>query len=124
MEKITERITEFTIENISLYLMLLIIVSGIFVTKYTKEFWRIKDVYKVFLASLVFSFIFYFIDECEENCAPKYLFTYLLATSFYELIMKWFIDRLNKAFGKTSNENNLKANSDIGDMPDPNKEEK
>ena len=97
MTTIFEKIQNFATENINLYLLMLIVFSGIFIIKYTKDVWRIKDVYKVFFASIVFSIIFYFIDDCKVNCAPQYLFTYLFATSFYELIMKYIIDLMNKA---------------------------
>lgn len=98
MELIAQRILDFTMENINLYLLMLIVFSGIFITKYTQDFWKIKDAYKVLFASIVFSIIFYFIDNCTENCAPKYLFTYLFATSLYELIMKFVLSAADRTF--------------------------
>lgn len=125
MDLIAQRIIEFTTQNINLYLLMLIVFSGIFITKYTQDLWKIKDAYKVLFASIVFSVVFYFIDECTENCAPKYLFTYLFATSLYELIMKFVLSAANKTFKTKTTITVEKQSSDIGgDMPDPDKEEK
>jgi len=94
-----DTITNFIEININMYLLLLIVLGGIFITKYTKNFTRINDTYKVLIASIVFSIIFYFINECEENCLPQYLFTYLFATSFYEVILKAVIKKVNSTIG-------------------------
>lgn len=92
-----EKIAEFLITNVNAYLLFVIVLSGIFITKYTKEYTKIKDVYKVLLASVVFSVIFFLIDKDKGN-EHQYLFTYLLATSFYELFVKWIVNKINKAF--------------------------
>lgn len=93
-----ETISEFLTTNINAYLLFVIVMGGIFITKYTREFTKIKDVYKVFLASILFSLIFYFfVDKSPEN-AHQYLFTYLVATSFYELIVKWVLNKFKTAF--------------------------
>jgi hypothetical protein len=93
-----EAITNFFVENLNTYLLFVIILGGIFVVKYTKEYTKLKDVYKVLIASVLFSFIFYLMDDCKGECAPKYLFTYLTATSFYELIVKWVLDKIKNVF--------------------------
>lgn len=91
-----ENITNFFESNLYLLLLSVIILSGIFITKYTKEITVIKDVYKVLIASIFISIILYFIDDCTKECYNKYIFTYLFATSFYELLVKFIIDKVSK----------------------------
>ena len=87
-------------ENINYTLLVIIILGGIFLTKYTKGVLifnvNLKDSYKVLIASVIVSLIFYFIDDSPK--VSQYFFTYLFATSFYELIVKWFLDKINKVF--------------------------
>ena len=95
-----ESVTLFMEENINWYLLLIIVLGGIYITKYTKSITDIKNEYKVLIASVVFSTIFYFIDDCKTGCLPQYLFTYLFATSFYELIVKSVVNKLQGIFNK------------------------
>lgn len=95
-----QNITAFFETNLNTYLLFVIILGGIFIVKYTKDYTQLKDVYKVFIASIFFSTIFYFMDDCRGECAQKYLFTYLTATSFYELIVKWLLNKVKDAFGQ------------------------
>ena len=88
---------QFFIDYIDFKLFIIIILSGIFIVKYTKDFIKIKDVYKVLLSSIIFSTIFYFANNCKTACLIKYLITYLLATSFYEIFVKIALDKM-KAF--------------------------
>ena len=37
---------------------------------------------------------FYFIEDCKTECLSKYFFTYLFATSFYELIVKTLMEKV------------------------------
>lgn len=95
-----EQLMNFFNENINYTLLVIIILGGIFLTKYTKGVLifniNLKDSYKVLIASVVVSLIFYFIDDSPK--ISQYFFTYLFATSFYELIVKWFLDKINKVF--------------------------
>jgi len=93
-----ESINIFFFENINTYLFCVIILGGIYVVKYTKEYTKIKNVYKVLIASFLFSAIFYFMDDCKGDCVQQYFFTYLTATSFYELIVKWVLEKLKTIF--------------------------
>ena len=93
-----DKITSFLETNLNVYLLCIIVLGGIFIVKYTKDYTRIKNVYKVLIASILFSVIFYFTDECRGECIQQYFFTYLTATSFYELIVKWIIERLKIIF--------------------------
>ena len=90
----------------SYQLLAIIVLGGIFLTKYTKgcKFFgiHISDAYKVLFASVILSLIFYYIESCGRECWPKYLFTYLFATSFYELIVKVLLDKVDKVVAKTS----------------------
>lgn len=78
---------EFIQENLNYKLLAIIVLSGIFITKFTKEI-KVKTTYKVLIASMFFSSLFYLIEGCGIRCLNNYLFTYLFATSFYELILK------------------------------------
>ena len=93
-----ESITGFIEQNISMYLLLFIVLGGIFVVKYTKGITKVNNTYKVLIASVIFSIISYYIEKCNGDCLPKYLFTYLFATSFYELIMKTVVNKLTTFF--------------------------
>lgn len=93
-----EHITNFFTENIDTSLLFIIILGSYFIVKYTREYTKLKNVYKVFLASLIFATIFYFMDDCNGECAKRYMFTYLVATSFYELIVKWAIAKVESVF--------------------------
>ena len=84
---------EFLNTNLNYLLLAIIVSGGVFVTKYTKEV-KIKDSYKILIASVIFSTLFYVIDDCGKKCLNSYLFTYLFATSFYELIVKFVINKL------------------------------
>jgi hypothetical protein len=88
---------QFFINYIDFKLFIIIILSGIYITKYTKNLINIRDVYKVFISSIIFSTIFYFANDCRNECIIKYLITYLLATSFYEIFVKIGLDKM-KAF--------------------------
>lgn len=93
-----ENLLIFIQENLSLKLLFIILLGGIFVTKYTKEI-QIKNTYKVLIASILFSIVFYFVDGCGSKCITMYLFTYLFATSFYEVLVKELIEKI-KSFQK------------------------
>jgi hypothetical protein len=121
-----ENITQFIETNLNTYLLFVIILGGIFIVKYTKEYTKLKDVYKVFLASIFFSVIFYFIDENKSDHTQQYLFTYLFATSFYEIFVKWVIDKITKSFGIKSSDitqlDNEVSSIPGGGLPPPKKQ--
>ena len=107
-----ENIIPFLNENIDKLLFVIIILSGIFITKYTEQI-KLSNVYKVLIASVIFSSIFYIINDCKQDCLNRYLLTYLLATSFYEVFVKWIFDH----FG-TNDKSNRTADADtIGTRP-------
>ena len=89
-----ENLLTFLQEHIDYLLLSLIILTGIFITKYTKEMTKIKNVYKVLVASIVISIILYFIEDCTNECLQKYLVTYFFATSFYELFVAFILNKL------------------------------
>lgn len=119
-----EKLIEFITVNINTYLLFIIVLGGIFVTKYTKVIIFVEDVYKVLIVSVIFSVLFYLINDCESECLAQYLFTYLFATSFYELIVKYIINKISRFFGEEKNIAKSRFDSPIGSHPDPNKEEK
>lgn len=108
-------IIEFIEAHLDLLLLSLIILSGIFITKYVSNN-KISDVYKVLIASVFISIILYFVDGCTSECLKRYIFTYLFATSFYELIVKFFIEKINNFF--KSKTDNQKKGFHVGDRPD------
>ncbi|MDA8956147.1 hypothetical protein N9H19_00820 [Flavobacteriales bacterium] len=79
---------EFILQNIDQYLFVMIILSGIFVTKYTQAYKKICNAHKVLIASTIISIISFYVSGCDSECYSKYLFTYTLATSFYEIAIK------------------------------------
>jgi hypothetical protein len=88
-------LAQFLKENVNFLLFAIIIVGGFFTTK----FWKTKRIltsYKVLFASVVLSIIFYTIDGCGKECLKTYLFTYLFATSFYDLSLKYFIKKIKQ----------------------------
>lgn len=101
-----ENLINFLEVNISYQLLSIIILGGVFLTKYTKgcKFFGVyvSDAYKVLFASVVLSVVFYFLESCGRICWPKYLFTYLFATSFYELIVKVLLNKVDKVVGKNT----------------------
>ena len=99
-----EKITLFIETNLNLYLLLIIVLGGVFIVKYTKGIKWIQNTHKVLIASIIFSSLFYFVNDCKSECFKQYLFTYLFATSFYELIVKLILKKIQKALG-SSNKN-------------------
>lgn len=91
-----ETLITFLEDNLSFQLLAIIVFGGIFLTKYTKAITIIKDAYKVLIASVVVSVAFYYFDGCGRECLAKYFFTYLFATSFYELFVKWLLSKITK----------------------------
>jgi len=89
-----QNILIFLDENLSYKLLFIILLSGIFITKYTKSI-VMRDIYKVLIGTFLFSILFYFTDNCGSICINKYIFTYLFATSFYDLLIKNLIKRVN-----------------------------
>ena len=84
MEQVIQSLTEY-VDN---YLFAIIILSGVFITKYTKAITGISTVYKILIIATIVSGVSFYINGCDFDCLPKYLFTYTLATSFYEVVMK------------------------------------
>lgn len=94
-----ETLTTFYETYIDTTLLLLIILSGLFITKYTRGvLLNIGDRYKVLIASILFSTALYFSNDCRYGCLTKYLITYLFATSFYELIAAWLVKLVKAKF--------------------------
>ena len=89
-----ENLTLLLSERINITLFLIIILGGIFITKYTKDFTKIGNVYKVLIASVIFSIVFYLLEDEKPDNLTNYLLTYLIATSFYEVFVKWVIGKI------------------------------
>lgn len=94
-----EQITIFLGTYLDYYLLSLIILSGIFITKYTTDI-KINNTYKILISSILISSVFYFIEDCNKGCLNKYLFTYFFATSFYELIVSVGIKKIKELIKK------------------------
>jgi len=90
-----EKLTDFVLNYIELTLLALIVIGGIFITKYTKDVTRIKNVHKVLIMSVLLSAIFYFAEGQNNEFIMKYLITYLFATSFYEVLVSYLLTKLN-----------------------------
>lgn len=94
MKEIMEKMLTFIEINLNLYFLLVIVLGGYLAIKYTRDLIKIKDRYKVFFASIIVSIIFYAFNDCKTECFPQYFFTYLFATSFYELLIKIIKERV------------------------------
>jgi len=88
-----ENLTNFLQEYLDYQLLALIILSGIFITKYTVGI-KLNNTYKILISSIIISMALYLIEDCTKSCLNKYIFTYLFATSFYELIVRLFINKI------------------------------
>jgi len=93
-----EQLNEFLVQYVDNYLFAIIILSGVFIIKYTKSITSIQNVYKILIVATIVSGVSFFINECDFACLPKYLFTYTLATSFYEVVMKWLTVKIKERF--------------------------
>ena len=80
------------------YLFGIILLSGMYVTKFTKALTVIPNTYKVLIAATLISVVAYFITDCDKECWPKYLFTYTVVTSFYEVFVKGIRRLINSRF--------------------------
>lgn len=96
MENLTEKLLQFSSENIDYYLFILIILSGLFVTKYNLGILKISNKYRVLIIATLVSVASYYINESGD--VGKYVITYALSTTFYELIVKSVKDKINKFF--------------------------
>jgi hypothetical protein len=94
-----ENLINFFETNLDYYLLIMIILSGIFITKYTAKI-KIENTYKVLISSILISSVFYFIEDCNKSCLNKYLFTYFFATSFYELIVRVVLNKVKEFIKK------------------------
>lgn len=119
-----ENIIIFFEQHLDYLLLSLIIMTGLFVTKYTKKITIIKDAYKVLIVSIIISVVLYYIEGCSRDCLPKYLFTYFFATSFYELILRFFINRVSGFLKTKKKAGNHVANLSVGGELPPDDDEK
>ena len=87
---------DFINANLNYYLLVSIILGGIFIKKYAKI--AIENTYKVLILSLLLSVAFFYFEKCDFICVPKYLFTYLFATSFYEVIVRKVLEVFGSVF--------------------------
>ena len=82
----------------------IIILSGIYITKYTEAFPKIKSRYKVLFMSIIAAVVMYLIEDGGRLTLPRYIFTYFAATSFYEIIVKLITDKIKNKFGAKDDE--------------------
>lgn len=90
---------DFLQQHVSYTLLTTIILFGLFVKKYFKCVTFISNTYKVLIGSTLIGIGFYFFEGANSELIPMYFVTYLLATSFYELIVKYVVDKINSFFG-------------------------
>lgn len=101
-----ENLITFFQNNLSYSLLFSIVLSGIFITKYTKKINIISNTYKVLIASVIISVIIYYVEDCSNDCLSKFIFTYLFATSFYEVIVKWIVNKVSQFLKIDNNSEN------------------
>ncbi len=97
-----ETIFNFLLANTDWLLFGMILFSGLFVKEYVNV--KVSNVYKILITSVLISFIFYILSDCKSDCLNKYIFTYLFATSTYELILSFVL----KFLGFNNSDKNAK----------------
>jgi Na+/H+-dicarboxylate symporter len=82
---------------IDIIMIALVLLSGIFQNKYFSE-WKFNAAWKTLIVSFVFCSIYaaiYFIQHGNlKDMLMKWFFSYVVATSLYELLMKRFMKKL------------------------------
>lgn len=91
------------LQHIDLIAVALIIMGGIFATKYAKGF-NANNATKTLLFGSLFMAIYllikYLAGELPKEDYSKYFISYAVATSLYEIFKKVIVDGVKKATGK------------------------
>lgn len=89
--------------HIDLIAVALVIMGGIFATKYAKG-WSINNATKTLIFGSLFMGIYLLImqmsDQLHKEDYSKYFVSYCVATSLYEIFKKVIVDGVKKATGK------------------------
>ena len=84
---------------LNIKLLILLIMGGIFIPKYTTDI-KVKHSYKILIFSVLLCLAFYFLEGGDRSALTSYLFTYLTATSFNELIGSFITEKITESVNK------------------------
>ena len=91
--------------NIDLIIVLLVIASGYFQSRYLTD-WKLNASLKTLLIATIFTFIYLSLNcnfdslELAKPCLLMAFISYAVATSFYEIIIKHTMTYINNKFTK------------------------
>ena len=95
-------------QNISISLIACVLLGGIFAKNYTSSL-KISNAHKTLLLGSLFAVLYlgalYISGNFHKSDVTKYFFSYCVATSLYELLLKYAFEFLYKKLGM-SPENN------------------
>lgn len=98
-------IFETFINQINAVVMILILLGGIFATRYLTT-WKLTSAWKTLLIGTLFVLIYIGIKAMEGGFkvtdVESYFITYCVTTSLYELILKHFMDWIQNQFNSTT----------------------
>jgi hypothetical protein len=82
---------------IDIVMIVLVLLSGLFQQKYLSGVQKLNGAWKTLIVSFVFCIIygslFFLAYGIEKNMLLRWFFSYVLATSMYELLIKKFTDK-------------------------------
>lgn len=88
---------DFTGLPIDFVMIVLVVLSGIFQSKYWTEGKNISGAWKTLITSFLFCWIYVairiFIGVAQKEDALKWFFSYVLATSLYDLFLKKWLSK-------------------------------
>lgn len=94
-------IFEQFINQINVVIMVLILLGGIFATRYLVD-WKFNSAWKTLIVGTIFTAIYIGIKAFEKDFKTEdiesYFITYCVTTSLYELILKHFMDWIQDKF--------------------------
>lgn len=91
----------FAFFGIDPIIILLVISGGFFATRYLKSWTWMSDAWKTLIVGSVFSAAYIWIVFHEKEMTAiiwkSFLISYVFATSFYELGLKWLVKKIESA---------------------------
>ena len=99
MEPFEQFLTEL---NIDLMIVVMVLAGGFFSTTYLKSWKWANDAWKTLIVGSVFSAAYVLVVFLEKEMTAQIwkssLVSYVFATSFYELVIKWIKEKIEGFF--------------------------
>lgn len=97
-----DKVISIVTTNIDFIALLLVLLGGVFAKHYLSG-WNINVAWKTLIVGSVFMSVWaaiqYYTGQLHKADLSKLFFTYCVATSLYELLLKYALDFLSKKFG-------------------------